>query len=74
MTRLRWLSFWFALAVASLASCTIPHKAKPMCCRMCHKGKPCGDYCIPENERCEEAPGCACACGREREPDDPDSD
>lgn len=31
-----------------------------VCCKMCKKGKACGDACIPENSRCSKPSGCAC--------------
>lgn len=30
------------------------------CCRMCHKGKACGNTCIARNKVCHTPPGCAC--------------
>ncbi|MFO0632344.1 MAG: hypothetical protein U0168_05790 [Nannocystaceae bacterium] len=30
------------------------------CCRVCRKGKPCGDACIAADRQCHAAPGCAC--------------
>lgn len=30
------------------------------CCRMCRKGKACGNTCIARNEVCRTPPGCAC--------------
>lgn len=30
------------------------------CCKVCRKGKPCGDSCISQNYSCHKAPGCAC--------------
>jgi hypothetical protein len=30
------------------------------CCKMCSKGKACGDSCIAQNKRCSKGPGCAC--------------
>ena len=30
------------------------------CCRVCKKGKPCGDACIEKNDVCHLQPGCAC--------------
>lgn len=34
--------------------------ARPGCCKMCKKGKACGDTCIAETSRCSRPPGCAC--------------
>lgn len=33
------------------------------CCKVCTKGKPCGDTCINVNYTCHEGPGCACSVG-----------
>ena len=30
------------------------------CCRVCTKGKACGDSCISKSKTCHKAPGCAC--------------
>jgi hypothetical protein len=30
------------------------------CCRVCKKGKPCGDTCIAQDNICHVGPGCAC--------------
>ncbi|MDC0721287.1 hypothetical protein [Nannocystis bainbridge] len=30
------------------------------CCRMCHKGKACGNTCIARDKTCRTPPGCAC--------------
>lgn len=30
------------------------------CCRICRKGKPCGDSCIARRETCRRPVGCAC--------------
>ena len=30
------------------------------CCKVCSKGKPCGDTCIARNKTCRVGPGCAC--------------
>lgn len=30
------------------------------CCKVCSKGKPCGDSCIAKDKRCTKGPGCAC--------------
>ena len=33
----------------------------PQCCRMCQKGKPCGDGCISAERQCKKDQGCACS-------------
>lgn len=30
------------------------------CCKMCSKGKACGDSCIKRTYNCTKDPGCAC--------------
>jgi hypothetical protein len=30
------------------------------CCRICTKGKACGDSCIARDKVCHQPPGCAC--------------
>jgi hypothetical protein len=37
---------WFPLAQA--------------CCKVCRKGKACGDSCIARDKTCRKGPGCAC--------------
>lgn len=30
------------------------------CCKVCRKGKACGDSCISRDKDCHQPPGCAC--------------
>ena len=30
------------------------------CCKICRKGKACGDSCIARDKDCHKPPGCAC--------------
>lgn len=30
------------------------------CCKICRKGKACGDSCISRSKTCHKGPGCAC--------------
>lgn len=30
------------------------------CCKICRKGKACGDSCISRSYQCHKGPGCAC--------------
>jgi len=32
----------------------------PACCKICNKGKACGDSCIKKTYQCHKGPGCAC--------------
>jgi hypothetical protein len=36
-------------------------QAPQQCCRVCSKGKPCGDACISAAKQCRKAQGCACS-------------
>ena len=37
-----------------------PQPARRPCCRICRKGKACGDSCISRSYTCRKPPGCAC--------------
>jgi hypothetical protein len=46
-------------ATGFLAPATDP--ALPMaCCKICTKGKACGNACIARDKECHQPPGCAC--------------
>jgi hypothetical protein len=50
-------------AAPSLALDTAPpmlELAPRECCKVCHKGKACGDSCISRDKDCNKPPGCAC--------------
>jgi len=35
--------------------------ASPLeCCKVCTKGKACGNSCIAQDKQCHQPPGCAC--------------
>jgi hypothetical protein len=34
--------------------------ASERCCKVCHKGKACGDSCIARDKTCHKGKGCAC--------------
>ena len=34
--------------------------ARMACCKICKKGKACGDSCITKSYTCHKPPGCAC--------------
>jgi micrococcal nuclease len=38
---------------------TSPERSR-QCCKICRKGKACGDSCIPRSYTCRQPPGCAC--------------
>lgn len=37
-----------------------PQAAEGACCRVCTRGKACGNSCISRSSRCRQPPGCAC--------------
>lgn len=37
-----------------------PTKMENSCCKICSKGKACGDSCISRSYVCHKGPGCAC--------------
>lgn len=39
---------------------TPPPAEPPPCCRVCVRGKPCGNTCIAQDRECRSPPGCAC--------------
>lgn len=45
-------------AVSSQANA--PKAQARSCCKICKKGKACGDSCINRNYTCRKGPGCAC--------------
>ena len=49
---------------AAPASCCDPGDSDAMnpltCCRICTKGKACGNSCIARDKDCYQPPGCAC--------------
>ncbi len=49
------------LPPASAAELADP--AGQYCCKICVRGKACGDSCIARNKTCHRPPGCACNGG-----------
>ena len=53
-----------ALASASLTAAAGPicstAYANAACCKVCKKGKACGDSCIARDKKCTKGKGCAC--------------
>lgn len=41
-------------------SAPTPAPAPRKCCKICRKGKACGNSCIARNKTCHQPPGCAC--------------
>lgn len=61
----RHLALVAAFAAGSLLAWGPAAEPKPepepeVCCKICHKGKACGDTCIARDKQCEVEPGCAC--------------
>jgi len=38
----------------------VPPTTNRVCCKVCKKGKPCGNSCIARNKTCRKGVGCAC--------------
>lgn len=38
----------------------VEQEVKTTCCKICTKGKACGDSCISKSYTCHKGPGCAC--------------
>lgn len=47
-------------AIPSASAC-VPGATGAACCKVCRKGKPCGDTCIARSKTCHVGRGCACA-------------
>jgi len=54
----------FALSTTTLVGAAAPVCAASYsgseCCRICKKGKACGDSCIAKDATCKKGKGCAC--------------
>lgn len=46
----------------SIPECGIGYQADAQrsCCKVCKKGKACGDSCIARDKQCQKPTGCAC--------------
>ena len=54
-------AFTLALGPASLDPCAGASAATGYaCCKVCKKGKACGNSCIAEYKTCHQPKGCAC--------------
>lgn len=49
---------FFTLTSASITPCIASGGAA--CCKVCSKGKACGDSCIARHLTCHKGKGCAC--------------
>lgn len=63
------LGIILANATASCASTPAPDPSSATmlaanddqpCCKVCRKGKACGNSCIARDKQCHQPPGCAC--------------
>ena len=49
------------ICLASPEQAAAPGLLQPAaCCKVCKKGKACGNSCISKSKTCHKAPGCAC--------------
>jgi len=48
------------LSGSSVESMEPPQSQPRQCCKVCKRGKPCGNSCIARNKICRKPPGCAC--------------
>jgi len=55
-------NFEFELSSVDLVESTVQSaSATPLsCCKICRKGKACGNSCIARHLTCHQPPGCAC--------------
>lgn len=64
MTRALFFAIAFPLALGpvTLNPCLSPAAATPgyACCKICTKGKACGNSCIARWKTCHKRKGCAC--------------
>ena len=63
--RLTFLAAFASLALgpAAISPCASPAFAAVYglaCCKVCSKGKACGDSCISRDKECHKGKGCAC--------------
>ena len=50
-----------SLIVLSIALLTTAQGKQRTCCKVCRKGKPCGNSCISKAKSCHKPVGCACS-------------
>ena len=48
-----------SFAVSATPVCGTDYAAEA-CCKVCNKGKACGDSCISRDKNCKKGKGCAC--------------
>lgn len=54
------IAAFLALGSATAGPCAIASANAYACCKVCTKGKACGDSCIARDKQCHKGPGCAC--------------
>lgn len=47
-------------SAATMSDVLAPAPLPAACCKVCSKGKACGDSCIARSKECHQPPGCAC--------------
>lgn len=66
---IRWIAALLAVPLLTLAGAVAPQPAMcavsdatgaTPCCKVCTKGKACGDSCIARDKICHKGAGCAC--------------
>ncbi|MCA9686935.1 MAG: hypothetical protein KC457_32515 [Myxococcales bacterium] len=50
----------FALAEVEAPAPAPEEEEPPVCCKICRKGKACGDTCVARDKECTVPKGCAC--------------
>jgi hypothetical protein len=62
LRRLTWLALPFIIAAGptGIAACGDSTAPGGGCCKVCTKGKACGDTCIEATKTCHVGRGCAC--------------
>jgi hypothetical protein len=54
------LSVPFAIETPSAAPLDDACRERSSCCKVCSKGKACGNSCISRSKNCHKGRGCAC--------------
>jgi hypothetical protein len=64
---MRKFTYGFVMTLLFIAVSGFGFNSKPLsveyhlkCCKICKKGKACGDTCISRDYECHKPPGCAC--------------
>lgn len=54
------LAAMLVIGPANVNPCNAAFAASVACCKVCSKGKACGNSCIARNKTCHQPRGCAC--------------